>query len=83
MTPIDRLLPAVASVYVGVSCVEGPVVVLQSPLIPSGRVCDLQIINTEANQQPAAQGRCRETADGSASERVSSFHASQSMGRGE
>ncbi|KAI4803004.1 hypothetical protein KUCAC02_006567, partial [Chaenocephalus aceratus] len=36
----------------------------QSPLIPSAGVRDLQIINTEANQQPAAQGRRGDTADG-------------------
>lgn len=36
----------------------------QSPLIPSAGVHDLQIINTEANQQPAAQGRRCDTADG-------------------
>lgn len=36
----------------------------QSPLIPSAGDCDLQIINMEANQLPAAQGRHGDTVDG-------------------
>lgn len=64
MTPIDRLLLAMASVYVGGYVSRGPVVERQSPLIPSAGVHNLQLINTEANQQPAAQGRRGVTADG-------------------
>lgn len=63
-TPIDGLLLAVASVYVGMYVSRGAVVGRQSPLIPSAGVGDLQIINTEANQQPAAQGRRGDSADG-------------------
>ncbi len=63
-TPIDHLLFAVASVYVGMYVSRGAVVLRQTPLIPSTGVDDLQIINTGANQRPAAQGRCDDSADG-------------------
>lgn len=47
----------------GVYVSRGPVVGRQSPLIPSAGVRNLQIINIEANQWPAAQGRRGHTAD--------------------
>lgn len=63
MTPIDHLLLAMASAYMGANVSRGPVVERQSPLIPNAGVHNLQVINTEANQEPAAKGRRGNTAE--------------------